>query len=325
MASGNTQEAGRKSQVHWVYGPVPSRRLGRSLGIDLVPYKTCTYDCVYCQLGPTTEKIVERRSYVAVEVLFEQLKEALGHGPAPDYISLAGSGEPTLNKDIGEIIAGVKKITSIPIAVLTNGSLLWQREVRDALMGADVVLPSLDAGDEDLFTYVNHPHPAISFDLMVSGLMDFIATFPGKVWLEVFLLAGVTAMPPEVEKLAALVRGLHPERVQLNTVTRPPCQDFADPVSPAQMESLKRLFSGTVEIVSGQGPAVSWTPHGGEQRTASEILELLKRRPCTLQGIASGLTLPPTEVVKHLDRLQLKGDVTTVASRSGVYYKVNDR
>jgi len=322
MANDNLQTSGQKLPQSWVYGPVPSKRLGRSLGIDLVPYKTCTYDCIYCQLGRTTTKTATRRSFPAVDAVLDQLQEALHRGPVPDYISLAGSGEPTLNRDIGEIIEGIRRMTSIPIAVLTNGSLLWQREVREALRGADVVLPSLDAGDDAMFAYVNRPHRAISFDALVSGLGEFVAEFPGRVWLEVFLLAGVTAMPAEAEKIAALCRRLKPDRVQLNTVSRPPCEDFADPVLPAHMEALKGLFPGEVEMISGRGPAPVLTSGLSERGVASEILGLLKRRPCTLKGIATGLALAPAETLKHLEGLLHNGDVVTVTLRSGTFYKV---
>jgi wyosine [tRNA(Phe)-imidazoG37] synthetase (radical SAM superfamily) len=203
--------------------------LGLSLGVDLVPFKTCTYDCIYCQLGRTTLKTAQRQEYVP---------------PVPDYVTLSGSGEPTLNEGIGQLIGEIKKLTYIPVAVLTNGSLLWQGEVQDALMEADLVLPSLDAGDEFLFRYVNRPHPEISFDQMVHGLAEFTRQFPKSVWLEVFLLAGVTGISPEVEKIAALARQIQPEQVQLNTVSRPPAEEFVCPVSWMQMQEFANLFAG---------------------------------------------------------------------------------
>jgi len=169
----------------YVYGPVASRRLGRSLGVDLVPFKTCTYDCVYCQLGRTTHRTIQRGEYVPVDAVLAGLKAKLALGPKPDYISLAGSGEPTLHARIGDLIAGIKLMTRIPIAVLTNGSLLWVPEVQDALMEADLVLPSLDAGDEPMFQRVNRPHPEILFEGMVDGLAAFTARFRKLVWLEV--------------------------------------------------------------------------------------------------------------------------------------------
>ena len=202
-----------------VYGPVPSRRLGRSLGVDLVPFKTCTYDCVYCQLGRTTDLTTGRREYVPVEEILAQLEEKLRTGPTPDYVSLAGSGEPTLHARIGELIAGIKSLTRTPVAVLTNGSLLGVRDVQDALMEADLVLPSLDAGDAELFQLVNRPHENVEFDDMVEGLVAFRERFAKPVWLEVMLLAGITGIRSEVEKIAALTHRIRPDRVQLNSNT----------------------------------------------------------------------------------------------------------
>ncbi len=206
---------------HHIFGPVPSRRLGRSLGVDLVPFKTCTYDCIYCQLGRTTCKTHERKEWVPMDAVLEELKQKLA--THPDYITLSGSGEPTLCPRLGEIIERIKAMTSIPVAVLTNGSLLWLKEVRAAVALADVVMPSLDAGDDLLFQTVNRPHPEITFERLVSGLEQFRREFTGQYWLEVMLLAGHTALPAHVQKIAHWVQRIRPDRVQLNTATRPPC------------------------------------------------------------------------------------------------------
>ena len=219
-----------------LYGPVPSRRLGRSLGVDLVPLKTCTYDCIYCQLGKTTNKTTARQDYVSVKDILSELKEKLSAGVSCDYISIAGSGEPTLHASIGEIISKLKEMTNIPVAVLTNGSLLYLPEVQKALMNADIVIPSLDAGNEELFQYVNRPHEDISFNTMVRGLIDFSRHFTGPIWLEVLLVSGITGMIPEVREIDALVNKILPEKVQLNTVSRPAYEDFACAVNSEQMK-----------------------------------------------------------------------------------------
>ncbi|MGD0728012.1 MAG: radical SAM protein [Spirochaetia bacterium] len=302
-----------------VYGPVPSRRLGRSLGIDLVPLKTCTYDCVYCQLGGTTNKTIERKEYVTVEGVLGELERKLSVGPAPDYISIAGSGEPTLNARIGDFIGTIKNLTRIPVAVLTNGSLLWMPEVQEALMAADLVLPSLDAGDEQLFRYVNRPYKDISFECMVEGTAEFTKRFPGEVWLEVFLLKGVTGMPSEVEKIAALVKHIGPARVQLNTVSRPPAEAFADAVSQEKMEQLRRLLPGTVELISENVPAELSTP-SVPGATDADILALLSRRPCTAKDIAAGLGLHIHEVMKRVPALLAAGIVAHMRQNGRTFY-----
>ena len=303
-----------------VYGPVASRRLGRSLGIDLVPFKTCTYDCIYCQLGRTTNKTVERKQYVAVEEVLTELERKLAAGDIADYISLAGSGEPTLHAGIGELIGGIKRLTHIPVAVLTNGSLLWMSEVQDALMAADLVMPSLDAGDESMFRHVNRPHRGISFERLVEGIAGFTKRFPGEVWLEVFLLAGVTSVPADAKRIADLCKRIGPSRVQLNTASRPPAEAFAYAVAPDRLEKLATLFEGTVEVISEsvdtEAPALPRRPVSDE-----EILALLSRRPCTLQGVSSGLALRPGEVVKMLDGLSRQGTVRTVRRNGALFYE----
>jgi len=310
-----------KAGFHHVYGPVPSRRLGRSLGIDLVPFKTCTYNCVYCQLGRTTNKTTERREYVAVDEILDELKRKLAIASAPDYITLAGSGEPTLNARIGDLIGKIKSLTHIPVAVLSNGSLLWMHEVREALMEADLVLPSLDAGDERLFRYVNRPHREITFERLVDGLAEFTERFSKSVWLEVFLLARVTGIPTEVEKIAALAKRIQPERIQLNTVSRPPAEEFAIAVSAGQMEQLKEFFPGTVEVIRESARNASPTSFSPET-TDADILALLGRRPCTVQGVSAGLGVHTSEVIKRLQVLIQQGAVIPVRKDDVMFYEV---
>ena len=169
---------------HHVFGPVPSRRLGRSLGIDLVPFKICTYNCIYCQLGPTTNLTLERKEWVPFDKVIEEAREKIRSADGIDYITFSGSGEPTLHSRIGELIREFKRLSSIPVAVLTNGSLLWQKDVQDDLLEADLVIPSLDAPDRGLFRHVNRPHPDLAFDQVVEGLVKFRERYHGRIWLE---------------------------------------------------------------------------------------------------------------------------------------------
>ena len=291
-----------RERFRYVYGPVPSRRLGRSLGVDLVPFKTCSYDCVYCQLGRTTHKTTARREYAPIEEIIIELQEKLAQIPEPDYIGLAGSGEPTLHAGIGEVIRRIKMLTSVPVAVLTNGSLLWMHEVKDALLEADLVLPSLDAGSDHLFHAINRPAWEIDFSRMVGGLAEFTHRFGKPVWLEVFLLAGINDTTSEIGAIAAHANHIRPTRVQLNTVARPPCERFAHPVPVEKLRSFVPLFGAAIDVIAGE-------PSGGTsaplQRSADDeaILALLGRRPCTAEDIASGLGLHPHEVAKRLGAL----------------------
>ena len=175
-----------------LYGPVPSRRLGRSLGVDLVPFKVCTYDCIYCQIGKTTDKTLLRKEYIPVEEILEELRCFFdGEGSSVDYISLGGSGEPTLHSGLGSIIKGIKALTSIPVAVITNGALLSEEEVRKDLLQADVVLPSLDAASQEVFARINRPCFGFSVEEVIEGQVEFRKIYKGKIWLEILFCKGV--------------------------------------------------------------------------------------------------------------------------------------
>ena len=309
-----------KETYKYLYGPVPSRRLGRSLGVDLVPFKVCTYDCVYCQLGRTTDKTLVRKEYIAPEVILKELERKLAENDKPDYITLAGSGEPTLNSAIGEIIGGIKGLTDIPVAVLTNGSLLWKEAVQEALLSADLVIPSLDVGNNLFFQCVNRPHEGIAFDRMVEGLATFTKRFKGEVWLEVLLLAGFTDAATEVKKIAEIANGLGVARIQLNTATRPPAEDFALVLSSGQLLELKGLFQGQVDVISENVREITEDATLGQAADA-DIVALLNRRPCTVEGIASGLALRPNEVLKRVLLLRQRGAVKAVRKENTLYYE----
>ncbi|HHY87055.1 MAG TPA: radical SAM protein [Verrucomicrobia bacterium] len=310
-------ETNSKPRCH-VFGPVPSRRLGRSLGVDLVPFKTCTYDCIYCQLGHTTNQTVERKEWVPMDAVLDELKRKLAC--RPDYITLSGSGEPTLHSRLGEIIEHIQAMTKIPVAVLTNGSLLWQKEVREQVALADVVLPSLDAGDSFKFGFINRPHADLAFEQVVEGLIEFRSEFTGQYWLEVFLLGGHTAIEADVRKLAAWVRRIRPDRVQLNTVARPPAEDFAAGVSPEALEKFARHFNPPAEVVAERTSRLSHKP---VKLDSDAVLDLLRRRPCTAQQVARGLGLNQLEILKWLEALAARGDIETSRHEGDIYYRAS--
>jgi wyosine [tRNA(Phe)-imidazoG37] synthetase (radical SAM superfamily) len=299
-----------------VFGPVPSRRLGRSLGIDVVPFKTCSYDCIYCQLGRTTCKTVERQDWLNWEPLIEQVKQTLD--ARPDYITFSGSGEPTLHACLGELISRVKSVTTVPVAVLTNGSLLWREDVRRHLQQADLVIPSLDAGDARFFRHINRPHEAIPFEQMVEGLIAFRQEFRGQYWLEVFLLAGYTSVTMEVERIAAWVKRIHPDRVQLNTVARPPVEPSAEPVPHEQLVRLAELFEPRAEVIEDYRQ-----PLREEQvyPDADRILGTLRRRPSTIQEVLMAHGLHRNETIKCLGELTRRGVIERILVGTDLYYR----
>ena len=300
-----------------VFGPVPSRRLGRSLGVDLVPFKTCTYDCVYCQLGKTTCKTLERREWVALDDVLEQLKSKLS--AEPDYVTLSGSGEPTLYSRLDELIDQIKKMTKVPVAVLTNGSLLWREDVRRQLMEADLVVPSLDAGDEKMFRRVNRPHAAISFEEMLGGLIDFHREFRGKYWLEVFVLAGQTALPEEFAKIARHVSSIQPDRIQLNTVSRPPAEECAVGASHQCLADLAASLPLPAEVIADFRGVHRQTEFAAGRE---EVLQLLRRRPCSIADIADGLNMHRNEAIKYVEELSAENVLEQSLVGEKLHYQV---
>jgi wyosine [tRNA(Phe)-imidazoG37] synthetase (radical SAM superfamily) len=301
---------------NYIFGPVPSRRLGRSLGVDLVPFKTCSYDCVYCQLGRTTNKTTKRKEWVPLQNVIDQLKDRLSS--KPDYITLSGSGEPTLFSRLDELISEIKELTDVPVAVLTNGSLLWLPEVREALKSADMVIPSLDVGNSQIFQYVNRPHPDITFSKMLQGLVDLRKIYRGQYWLEVFLLAGVTTPEAEINRLKTCIAAIQPDLVQVNTVTRPPAEDFAEPVPKKQLEAIAAKLYEKAEVIADYRNV-----HKEKDFTArsEDILTLLQRRPCSIEDVAAGLGLHRNEVVKYIEELSAEGKIEAKQQNQRLYYK----
>lgn len=310
------QENDLRDDFRYVFGPVPSRRLGHSLGIDLVPYKTCTYDCVYCQLGSTSRKTVERKSYVPVEDVLGEVRRRLASGLRPDYITLSGSGEPTLNADVGRVIDGIKSITEIPVAVLTNGSFLWMEDVRRALLHADLVVPSLDAGTPETFARINRPHDAISFERMVEGMIAFREEYSGNLWLEVFLVDGMNDSDDEITHIAELARRIGPDRIQLNTVTRPPAEASTRPLKNERLVEIAQRFVPPAEVIADISPDIPDKKMG----CMEDIAGMCRRRPCTLQDISKSLGLNPSEVSKYLQELQRQGSIKTQELEGRTYF-----
>lgn len=304
----------------YVFGPVPSRRLGRSLGIDLVPFKTCSYDCVYCQLGPTTHTTLHRQAWVPLDRVVQELEEKLSS--RPDYITLSGSGEPTLFTPLDALIEAIRRITDIPIAVLTNGSLLGDPEVQRELAAADLVVPSLDAGNDVLFQAVNRPHEGLSFERMLAGLIAFRRRFRGQFWLEVFLLGGYTDSPRELAEIRHCIDLVHPDRVQLNTVTRPPAEELATAVPRGRLEEIAATFSPPAEVIADFRTARA-TEAGEAGR--EEILELLRRRPCTIDDMVGGLAIHRHEALKWIGHLAAEGAVEKSQVGGKCYYRAVER
>ena len=304
----------------YFYGPVPSRRLGLSYGVDIVPFKVCTLDCIYCQLGKSTDLTIERSTYGPIEPILSELKEILSKGLKTEFITIAGSGEPTLNLQLGKLIEGIKKITEIPVAILTNGTLFYKEDVRVDCAKADVVIPSLDAGDAETFQKVNRPHRDINIENLISGLSEFRDEFSGQIWLEVFFVEGLNTKSDHISKIRNAIDRIRPDKVQLNTAVRP----TAEP-------NLKRLDIETLRTIAAQlGPQCeiiadfSTLHHVNiSENKADNVLSILKRRPCSLDDISSGLGIDRNEAMKYIRDLQHHGLIHTKQKDGIIFFKVN--
>lgn len=302
----------------FIYGPVPSRRLGLSLGIDIVPVKICTLDCVYCQIGRTAVKDTVRRDFFDVQAVLSELKAILGRGVEADFITIGGSGEPTLNAQLGELIDGIRELTDIPVAIITNGTLLYRPDVRAECAKADLVMPSLDASDEAMFEAVNRPAPDISIETLISGLVQFREEFAGQIWLEVFLIEGVNTGAEQIGRLRGHIECIRPDKVQLNSAVRPVAEEGIKAMSQLRLEAIARQIGGDCEIV-GAASGVHTDSH--VQRTCEDVLSMLKRRPCTVDDICAGLGVNRHEAGRHVGYLLEQGWITSECREGVTYYR----
>ncbi len=304
----------------YLYGPVPSRRLGRSLGIDLVPHKICTYDCIYCQIGGTTEKTPVRKEYAPVKEILEEVRSFLKReASSVDHLSLSGSGEPTLHSHIRSIIEGIKAITSIPVAVITNGSLLYKEEVRQDLLRADIVLPSLDAASEEVFMEINRPHPGLSAEKIVEGLVEFRKVYKGEIWLEILFCKGVNDGKEELLRMKKTVDRIQPDRIHLNTVVRPPSERRAVALNQKEMKEIRAFFGERASIISefDRHP-----PMVMERDIRQEILEILKRRPLSASDLSKGMGISKDELDRCIKPLMEEGKIQSRLFGDSVYYEI---
>lgn len=306
----------------YLFGPVPSRRLGMSLGVDLAPKKVCSLNCVYCEVGKTTKLTLDRKEYIKADKVKAELESYFKDNPDPDFITFSGYGEPTLNSAIGEILAFIKQLRpNLPLAVLTNGTLFTDKEVRTSLLKADVVLPSLDAASEEVFQKINRPAPGLKAADYIQGLIDFRGEYNGKIWLEVFILPGYNDAPEELVRLKEIIRKIEPDSVQLNTLDRP---GTIMNLQPASHEALQQIVDNwdmpNVQIIASSKERKESQSYRTDVETA--IMETISRRPCTLDDLANITGLHVNEINKYLDVLSGAGTIEAVEQKRGVFYQV---
>ena len=305
-----------------IFGPVPSRRLGRSLGVDVVPYKTCTFNCIYCECGATTDLTCERREFFPLEEILDEFRDSLAEIPTPpDVITLSGAGEPTLYSRLGELIDTIRRSSGIPVAVITNSSLLFMPEVREELGRADIVLPSLDTALAGPFSRMNRPHGSITLEGMIEGLGAFLDEYRGKVLFEILLLEGYNTDDEDLEALASFLGRYRVDSIQLNTAVRPGTEVGIVPLPRKRLEEICGSFGPQCEIVASVGTRASHE----EFASADRILSMIERRPCTAEDIHRALGVPIQGVVKLLGIMIEKGSVMSDVHDGETFYTASER
>lgn len=298
--------------MHYVYGPIPSRRLGRSLGVDPIPLKTCNWNCVYCQLGRSRPVTHVRQEYVPREAILADLRHALATIPAAeiDWVTFVGSGEPTLHSAIGWLIRQTQFLTDHPIAVITNGSLLYLPEVREALLPAAAVMPSLDAGTPELYKKVNRPHPAASLERLVTGLKRFRQEYTGRFWLEIMLVSGLNDTDEALRDIAAVLSEIRPDQVHLNLPIRPPAEEW---VRPPDEEGLMRAMAILGENATVLSPAAIALDLSRCDSALEAVVDIVTRHPLPDTDLRRALEpWPAAEVDAALEHLEEEGLVQEV-------------
>jgi wyosine [tRNA(Phe)-imidazoG37] synthetase (radical SAM superfamily) len=302
--------------VNYVFGPVPSRRLGKSLGIDPIPLKTCNWNCVYCQLGRTRPLTKARRSYIPPEDILAEVQQALAaHQPGEiDWITFVGSGEPTLHCKLGWLIREVKALTDLPVAVITNGALLSSQKVRMELFAADAVLPSLDAGNPYLYRKINRPWPRLTLDGHVHGLADLRQDYPGQLWIEVMLVKGLNDSPEALRKIAAALKEIKPDQVHLLLPDRPPSENWVQPADETGVQQAHTILSEVAWVIQPASGHVATHSTGDLQ---SAMMGVITRHPMPAEELCAALGCWTLEEVQRTLDILLANQKAQVVLRHG--------
>lgn len=309
-------------QYEYLFGPVPSRRLGISLGIDLVPLKTCTLNCIYCECGKTSHLTLERKEYVSFEAVKKELTHYLAHHARPDYITFSGSGEPTLNSKIGDVIRFLKdRVPDVPVAVLTNSTLFPQKQVRSDIKNAVVVIPSLDAATEKIFNKINRPSPHLHVDIIIDGLIRFRKEYSGKIWLEIFIIPGMNDTITELNALKQVIGKIKPDQVHLNTLDRPGSVPTLRAATREELEHVLDVFQMENALIVADPPEHKKL-FAFRKDTAAAILGTIARRPCTSKDLSEILGLEVKEVDTYLKSLAADEKIKTIKQKRGLFYQL---
>jgi len=305
--------------MNYIFGPVPTRRLGQSLGIDPVPLKTCNWNCVYCQLGRSIPMVNKRKEYYpADEILAEAKNALLSHHPGEiDWVTFVGSGETTLHASLGWLLREVKKITGLPVAVITNGSLLYLPEVRRELLAADAVLPSLDAGTPKLYQHINRPYPGLSFESFLDGLISFSEEYQGNLWVEVMLVKDLNDTEDQLNKIASALQRIKPDEIHIMQPTRPPVETWVKPPSDDGLRRALDILGDTARVIH---PASGSYDLGEAKSIVEAVVGIVTRHPMREKELVETLkNLTTRDVTETLSTLA-ESDKLQVVERNGIRY-----
>jgi wyosine [tRNA(Phe)-imidazoG37] synthetase (radical SAM superfamily) len=304
----------------YLFGPVPSRRLGVSLGVDLIPLKTCSLDCVYCECGRTTRLTTDRKEYLPIDEVVNELEHYLSTNPQLDYITFAGSGEPTLNSRLGDVAGYLKaNYPHYELCLLTNGTLFTDPRVRADVARVDLVIPSLDSATEKGFQLINRPQEDLSCAAMIDGLVKLRAEFKGEIRLEIFIVPGINDTPHELAALKKAIEQIKPDRVQLGTLDRPGTESWVEAADSEKMSEISAFLNGA-ELIGNFQPRQKIASFKEEH--SRNILQTLRRRPCTIKDLEQILDIHPAELQKYVHDLLERGKIEVENEERGAFLKI---
>ena len=307
----------------YCFGPVPSRRLGLSLGIDILPLKTCNLNCIYCELGPGVRYTCERGEYIPVELIKKDLEAKVSEGTVFDTLTFTSSGEPTLHSGLGGLLRFAKTLTDRPLAVLTNATLLSDPEVRGELAYADIILPSLDSVISDHFRKINRPAPCVRMIDIVEGLINLRKEVSGAIWLEVLFVQGINDGDEDVDALKEAIEVIKPDKIQLNTVSRPPAERWARPVSEERLKDIQVALGYGAEVI------VDFQRRPGSESASTtletQLVDILLRRPLTLEDISLLTGIEAGILEKTLGKMEQMGIIKCKVFDNRPFYFPCDR